>query len=125
MEDPRYPVGPFRFEGKADTRLREHWVAEIAAAPGGLRAAVAGLTAQQLDTRYREGGWTVRQVVHHVPDSHLNAYTRFRLALTEPTPTIRPYHEDRWAELPDARGAPVEISLALLEALHRRWVPLL
>src|SRR4029077_19547630 len=86
------------------------------------RAAVAGLTDAQLDTPYRPGGWTVRQVVHHVPDSHANAYVRFKLGLTEEAPTIRPYEEARWAELPEAKGAPVEPSLALLEALHERWM---
>src|SRR5918999_5673038 len=125
MEDPRYPIGPFHFGGKADARLRERWIGEIAAAPGGLRAAVAGLTPQQLDTRYRENGWTVRQVVHHIPDSHLNAYVRMKLALTEQEPTIKPYEEARWAELPDVRATPIETSLTLLDALHRRWVLLL
>jgi hypothetical protein len=100
-------------------------VTRIAAAPAALRAAVAGLSDAQLDTPYRPGGWTVRQVVHHVPDSHLNAYVRIRLALTEDTPTIKPYEEARWAELPDARSLPVEASLTLLEALHARWVTLL
>ena len=84
-----------------------------------------GLSAQQLDTPYREGGWTVRQVVHHVPDSHLNSYIRFKLALTEEEPTIRPYMEDRWAELPEARTAPIELSLSLLEDLHKRWMLML
>ena len=125
MDDPRYPIGPFAYEGPQTPERRLDCIARIAAAPANLRKAVAGLTDAQLDTPYRDGGWTVRQVVHHVPDSHLNAYTRFRLTLTEPTPTIKPYFEHLWAELPDARGAPVEISLALLEALHRRWVPLL
>jgi len=125
MEDPRYPIGPFRYDGKADAQLREQRVAEIASAPGALRAAVAGLTATQLDTPYREHGWTVRQVVHHLPDSHLNAYTRMKLALTEPEPIIKPYDEGRWAELPDVRVTPVETSLTLLECLHRRWVLLL
>jgi uncharacterized damage-inducible protein DinB len=86
---------------------------------------VKGLSAQQLDTPYREGGWTVRQVVHHVPDSHLNSYIRFKLALTEEEPTIRPYMEDRWAELPEARTAPIELSLSLLEDLHKRWILML
>ena len=104
---------------------RTECVARISRAPGLLRAAVAGLDEQQLDTPYRPQGWTVRQVVHHLPDSHLNAYTRVRLALTEETPTVRPYEEARWAELPDARSAPVEISLRLLDALHARWVALL
>ena len=88
-------------------------------------AAVAGLAAGQLDTPYREGGWTVRQVVHHLPDSHLNAYTRMKLALTEEEPTIKPYEEARWAELPDARGGDIEPSLRLLESLHQRWLMLL
>lgn len=125
MEDPRYPIGPFDFDGKADPKLREHWIGEIAAAPGALRAAVAGLTSQQLDTPYRTQGWTVRQVVHHLPDSHLNAYTRIKLALTEDEPLIKPYDQARWAELPDVRITPVETSLTLLECLHRRWVLLL
>ena len=125
MDDPRYPIGPFRFSGQANAESRGLCVAEIAAAPGHLRAAVSDLSPAQLDTRYREGGWSVRQVVHHVPDSHLNAYTRFKLALTEDEPTIKPYEEARWAELPDVRVTPVETSLTLLECLHRRWVLLL
>lgn len=90
-----------------------------------MRAAVQGLSPQQLDTRYRPQGWTVRQVVHHVPDSHMNAYIRFKLALTEDAPTIKTYHEDLWAELADSRSTPVETSLTLLETLHERWVALL
>jgi hypothetical protein len=125
MDDLRYPIGPFAYSGTQTPERRLECIERIAAAPAAIRRAVAGLTEAQLDTPYRDGGWTVRQVVHHVPDSHLNAYTRFRLALTEATPTIRPYFEDRWAELPDARGAPIELSLALLEALHTRWVLLL
>ena len=122
-EDLRYPIGPFRFEaGAAETAL---WIAQIEEAPGMLRTAVDGLTAEQIDTPYRTGGWTVRQVVHHLPDSHLNAYVRFRLALTEDEPTIKPYEQERWAELADARSAPIEMSLALLESLHRRWTLLL
>jgi hypothetical protein len=125
MEDPRYPIGRFKFDGNANPRLREQWIAEIAAAPGALRAAVAGLEPAQLDTPYREHGWTVRQVVHHLPDSHLNAYTRVKLALTEDEPVIKPYDEARWAELPDVGVTPLETSLTLLECLHRRWVLLL
>lgn len=124
-DDARFPIGPFLFDGKADRGLREQRIGEIAKAPGLLRAAVAGLSEQQLDTPYRAQGWTVRQVVHHLPDSHINAYTRFKLALTENEPTIRPYDEARWAELPDARTAPLEPSLTLLEFLHQRWVLLL
>ena len=125
MEDPRYPIGRFSFEGQATPQLRERWIGQIAAAPGALRAAVSGLTPAQLDTHYRDHGWTVRQVVHHVPDSHLNAYTRFKLALTEDEPVIKPYEEARWAELPDVAATPVDTSLTLLECLHRRWVLLL
>ena len=104
---------------------RPRLIDEIAETPARLRAVVSGLSPEQLDTPYRPEGWTVRQVVHHLPDSHLNSYIRFRLALTEDEPTIKPYHEDKWAELYDARTAPVELSLALLESLHERWVVLL
>ena len=97
----------------------------IAAHPANMRAAVAELNDEQLDTPYREDGWTVRQVVHHVVDSHLNSYQRFKLALTEDKPTIRTYDQAAWAELPEAKAAPVEVSLALLEALHVRWVMML
>jgi uncharacterized damage-inducible protein DinB len=125
VTDLRYPIGEFAWDGVMTDVRRAACVARIAAAPGLLRAAVTGLNDRQLDTPYRPAGWTVRQVVHHVPDSHLNAYTRTRLALTEETPTIKPYDEARWAELPDARSAPIEVSLALLDALHVRWVLLL
>jgi uncharacterized damage-inducible protein DinB len=125
MSDPRYPVGPFSHAGPLEPGRRRECIARIAAAPGHLRAAVAGLAPVQLDTPYRPEGWTVRQVVHHLPDSHLNGYTRFRLALTEASPAITPYDEGRWARLPDARTGPVEPSLDLLAALHARWVLLL
>ena len=98
---------------------------QISAVPTHMRDAVSGLTPAQLDTPYREGGWTLRQVIHHVPDSHLNAYCRFKLALTEDVPTIKPYDESRWAELADTHDTPVKTSLALLESLHFRWVCLL
>ena len=123
--DPRYPVGKFSFPETVSREDRNTFVEQIAAAPMWLRAAVAGLGDSQLDTPYRPGGWTVRQVVHHLPDSHLNSYVRFRLALTEDEPVIKPYQENLWAELPDARTAPVEPSLELLEALHARWTRLL
>ena len=100
-------------------------IAEIAATPGALRSAVAGLSRDQLETPYRPGGWTVKQVVHHLPDSHLNAYARFKLALTEDEPTIKTYDEAKWAELSDSQRVPVEVSLDLLDALHMRWVTLL
>ncbi|HEV8453665.1 MAG TPA: putative metal-dependent hydrolase [Gemmatimonadales bacterium] len=124
-EDLRYPIGHFRYEGEPDQRRREQWIEEIAATPANLRAVVAGLSPHQLDTPYRDKGWTVRQVVHHLPDSHLNAYTRIKLALTEDVPVIKPYEEALWAELPDGRAAPIELSLNLLESLHHRWVLLL
>jgi uncharacterized damage-inducible protein DinB len=123
--DLQYPIGRFAWSGENSPEDRLHYIEEIEQAPAHLRAAVAGLSDDQLDTPYRPGGWTVRQVVHHVPDSHLNSYVRFRLALTEDEPTIKPYNESDWAELTDARTAPIELSLALLESLHRRWVALL
>jgi uncharacterized damage-inducible protein DinB len=125
MSDLRYPMGTFKYEGELVDEGRRRAIGDIEVAPARLRAALEGLLPQQLDTPYRAGGWTVRQVVHHLADSHMNAYARFRLALTEAEPTIKPYDETRWAELSDARTAPVEISLALLESLHRRWVMLL
>lgn len=123
--DLRFPIGQFKLEGSVSDRQQHRLIEEIAQAPALLREAVKGLTTEQLDTPYRPGGWTVRQVVHHLPDSHLNSYVRFKLALTEDEPTIKPYDERRWADLDDARKAPVEVSLALLESLHQRWVLLL
>lgn len=120
--DLRFPIGPFRFDGVTTPARRHERIERIAAAPQALRAAVRDLTDAQLDTPYRPGGWTVRQVVHHLPDSHANAYIRFKLALTEDVPTIRPYDEARWAELRDGRTGAVEISLRLLEAIHDRWL---
>jgi hypothetical protein len=122
--DPRYPVGKFAWPETISRDELDAAIAEIAALPAQLRAAVKGLSAEQLDTPYREGGWTVRQVVHHVPDSHMNSYVRFKLALTENEPVIKPYDEAAWARLPDSK-APVEPSLLLLEALHDRWVTLM
>ncbi len=118
----RYPIGRLEMPAAITPAMRAQFIREIEAAPANLRGAVAGLTDAQLDTPYRDGGWTVRQVVHHVPDSHLNAYVRVKLALTEDEPTIKPYNEQRWSELGDALRAPVEMSLALLETVHRRWV---
>ncbi len=122
--DARYPIGTFKGPQGVTPARRQQAIEDIAAAPGRLREAVKGLNEAQLDTPYREGGWTVRQVVHHVPDSHLNAYVRLRLALTEDKPVIRPYDEARWAELRDAKTAPIEMSQKLLDALHERWVGL-
>ena len=123
--DLRYPIGKFVRPKSLTSADRQKAVEAIAKAPGAMRAAIAGLTDAQLDTPYRPGGWTVRQVVHHVPDSHMNAYTRFKLALTEDVPTIKPYDEAKWAELDDGKSKLVEHSLALLDALHARWVFLL
>jgi len=121
LELLRYPIGRFRARSSLSRAEREAMIDDIAALPPDLRMAVANLSSDQLDTPYRPGGWTVRQVVHHVPDSHLNAYVRFKLAATEEEPTIKPYDEAAWAELPDARGEDIEGSLLLLEAVHRRW----
>ena len=123
--DLSYPVGRFRRPDSLDDVERGRAIEAIAVAPAKLRAAVAGLTDIQLDTPYRPDGWTVRQVVHHVPDSHMNAYVRFKLALTEDEPTIKPYDEARWAELADTRETPIDSSLVLLDRLHDRWVRLL
>lgn len=125
MSDPRYPIGPFTPDSAPSPETRALHIKGIAGLPPRLRQAVSGLSPQQMDTPYREGGWTVRQVVHHVPDSHLNAYIRAKLALTEETPTIKPYDEAAWARLKDSELTPVEVSLALLEAVHSRWVTLL
>lgn len=123
--DLRYPIGRFRNAASLSPEEREAAIEAIEATPVRLRAAVLGLSSEQLDTPYRPGGWTVRQLLHHVPDSHLNAYVRFKLALTEDNPTIKTYDEARWAELEDSRRTPVEVSLGLLETLHQRWVLLL
>lgn len=124
MNDARYPIGLFHLDHTPTEADRAGWIEVLEAAPTRLRAAVSGLDDTQLDTPYREGGWTVRQVVHHLPDSHLNSYVRFKWALTEDAPVIKPYFEDRWAELPDM-SAPLEVSLALFSALHERWTILL
>ena len=123
--DLSYPVGRFEKETNITTERRQSLIDGIAKLPVDLRAAVNGLSDPQLDTPYRPGGWTVRQVIHHVPDSHMNAYIRFKLALTESEPTIKPYDEKQWAELADVQLAPIEVSLSLLETLHTRWTLLL
>lgn len=125
MLDPRYPIGRFQATPNPTKEDLNGWLNDIEATPKHLRDAVAGLTAKQWETPYREGGWTVRQVVHHVPESHMQSYTRFKLALTEDEPLIKPYQEDKWAELADNRLTPPETSLVLLEALHERWNHLL
>ncbi len=123
--DPRFPVGEFKPPTNATQQMRSSAIEEIVVAPSEVRAALAGLSEAQLDTPYREGGWTVRQVTHHLADSHIHAYIRLRFALTEVEPTIKPYAEGDWARLEDAAHSPVEISVRLLESLHDRWVRLL
>ena len=123
--DLRYRIGEFAYTGLHTPERRASAIDVIAAAPQKMRSAVAGLSEAQLDSPYREGGWTVRQVVHHVPDSHMNRYIRFKFALTEHEPTIKPYDEAVWANLIDAKTALIEPSLNLLDGLHQRWVILL
>lgn len=123
--DLRFPIGRYQPVREVSAGCREEWIAQLEGLPGNLRNAIEGLSPTQLDTPYRPGGWTVRQVVHHLPDSHMNSYVRFRLALTEDTPTIKAYEESLWAELPDARNSPIEPSLVLLEGLHGRFTTLL
>ena len=126
MDDPRYPIGPFASVRRPLTDVeRAERIAAIEAHPANMRAATDGLSEEQLDTPYREGGWTVRQVVHHVVDSHVNSYVRFKLAVTEERPRIITYEQAAWAELPDGKSAPIESSLAILDALHPRWVSFL
>ncbi|HEX5709329.1 MAG TPA: putative metal-dependent hydrolase [Pyrinomonadaceae bacterium] len=120
--DLRFPAGQFQKADSYSEDERARFIAEIEETPARLRAAVEGLTAEQLEAPYRPDGWTVRQVAHHLPDSHMNGYSRMKMALTEDEPTIKTYFEDRWAQLADTRTVPVEVSLALLEALHERWV---
>jgi uncharacterized damage-inducible protein DinB len=125
VADLQYPVGKFDWSAPVSEADYPRLIAEIAETPGALRSAVAGLSRDQLETRYRPGGWTVKQVVHHVPDSHMNAYCRFKLALTEDEPTIKPYDQEKWAELADSQRVPIDVSLDMLDSLHQRWVALL
>lgn len=124
LAELRFPIGEFTWNGEWDGERRSAWTKGIRELPDQLREAVAGLTEEQLDTPYRPGGWTVRQVVHHVADSHMNSYIRFKLALTEEEPVIKPYREELWAELPDS-ASPLDPSFKLLEGLHQRWCKLL
>ena len=126
MEDPRYPIGKFdRSKLPATEEDRRRLIQAVAELPGELQQAVAGLSNRQIDTPYREGGWTVRQVVHHLADSHMNAYFRFKLALTEDNSPVRGFDEAAWAELADSQVTPIDVSLAIVEHLHARWVVLL
>jgi hypothetical protein len=125
LDNLRYPVGRFTAPGSITPESRAAYIQTLRALPQRLRDSVSGLADAQLDTPYREGGWTVRQLIHHIADSHANSYVRFKLALTEDWPTIKPYDEAAWAELADSRELPVEVSLTMLMALHTRWVALL
>jgi len=124
MEDLRYPVGKFKYDPDITPAKRLQWIESVAGAADALGAAVEGLTEEQLDLPYRPGGWTVRQVIHHMADSHMNAFIRFKLALTEENPTIKAYDQDGWANTADS-SAPIQPSLELVGALHKRWVLLL
>jgi uncharacterized damage-inducible protein DinB len=125
MADLRYPIGEFKFSGNVTEPDRRHSIDIIETTPAKMRAAIKGFSDKQFDTPYRPGGWTVRQVIHHVPDSHLNAYIRFKLALTEEMPTIKPYDEQAWAKLEDSKSTPIETSLTLLDSVHQRMTILL
>jgi uncharacterized damage-inducible protein DinB len=125
MQDLRYPIGKCPSKSLLTPDERREAIEDIAQTPDRLKSAIAGLSPEQFDTPYRPGGWTVRQVVHHLPDSHMNSYVRFKLALTEEEPAIKAYDEALWAKLKDSQETPVGVSLALLEALHQRWVILL
>lgn len=125
MSDPRYPIGKFSYAGPPTPEQQQQNLTDIEHTPASLRAALRGLSDKQLESPYREGGWTLRQLAHHVPDSHMNSYIRCKLALTEDEPTIKPYMENLWAELPEAKHAPIEMSLALLDSLHQRWMLML
>lgn len=123
--DPRYPIGRYAPPEAIDAAVLKGWAGALGDAPGRVREVLRGLSDSQLDTPYREGGWSVRQVAHHLPDSHMHAYLRFKWALTEPTPAVPGYDEARWAALSDSLHGPVEPALALLEALHERWLALI
>ncbi|MCO4292761.1 putative metal-dependent hydrolase [Solitalea sp. MAHUQ-68] len=125
LENLKYPIGRFNKPEDITQNDIEEAIKSISELPEEIEKAIAGLSSQQLDTPYRTDGWTVRQVIHHIPDSHMNAYIRFKLALTEENPTVKPYLEDKWAELEDTKQTPIEISLQLLKSLHQRWVVLL
>jgi uncharacterized damage-inducible protein DinB len=126
QQDPRYPIGRFdRSQEVHSPEERDQLIKRIAELPERLSHAVMDLSGKQIDTPYREGGWTVRQVVHHLADAHMNAYVRFKLALTEENPPVRSFKEAAWAELPDSRVTPIDVSLGLVESLHARWVVLL
>ena len=123
--DLSYPIGKYQFPDSTTAAQRANWIEEIRQAPAALRAAIKGLTPEQIETPYRPGGWTVRQSVHHVPESHMNSYIRFKLTLTEDEPTVKPYDESKWAVTPEVAVLDLETSLTMLDVLHTRWVALL
>jgi hypothetical protein len=125
LENLKFPIGKYRKVESLSSEIIQDYILDIAAFPARLRQEVAHLDEAQLDTPYRPEGWTIRQVVHHCADSHINSVIRFKLALTEENPTIKPYHEERWAELADGKAMPIEPSLIILQGLHERWVTLL
>ncbi|WP_316799188.1 YfiT family bacillithiol transferase [Pedobacter frigidisoli] len=125
LEQLKYPTGQFIMPDLFDQQQVETWISEIEALPGEIKEATENLSDAELDQPYRPGGWTLRQVIHHIPDSHMNAYIRFKQAITEDIPVIRPYHEERWAETDEAKNGNIEMSVALLSALHQRWVTFL
>jgi len=125
MEDLRYPIGKFEFPKEVTPGMRAQFIKEIEQAPSRLREAVKGLSVEQVHHAYRDGGWTVQQVVHHLADSHMNAYVRLKLGATENNPTIKPYDENLWANLADAKEADIQISLSLIDALHQRLIAFL
>lgn len=125
LEKLKYPIGQFEHQGEITAEQIAYWIKDIEGLPQQLRKAVQNLSEEQLELTYRPSGWTIRQVVHHIADSHLNSFVRFKLALTEDKPIVKTYFEDRWAELPDYYQVPVEIILSFIESLHRRWVVLL
>jgi uncharacterized damage-inducible protein DinB len=125
IQDNRYPVGRFKYEGDPSREAIDASIAEIESLPQRLRESIVDLDEAQMNTPYREGGWTPHLVVHHVADSHMNAYVRCKLALTEDSPTIKPYDEALWANLADVKALPVDVSLSLIDTLHKRWVALL
>ena len=124
-KNTRYPIGRFSYDGDSSRVAIDRSIATVESLPNALRAAVEGLSGEQMDTPYREGGWTPHQVVHHVADSHMNAYMRMKLAMAEDAPAIKPYDEAAWARLPDTRVVPATVSLDLIDSLHARWVALM
>jgi len=125
MTDIRYPIGPLKIDDTITREKRLKYLDQFAETPAMLRQAVTGLASSQLDTPYRPQGWTIRQVAHHLADSHMNAYVRFKMALTEDNPTVKSYEQERWAELEDSHTAPVEDTLSVFDGLYRRWIILL